>query len=226
MKRIKLPAYDLWTKDRSADRPPANLRHVCSYDLNLGIDLITEAIFFRRLRAIDELWATNSIPEHLLEAVDSDVQAFVNEDPNVRSVKRSLRARRAGNPEESCKAMLDLLFRAYIAWFFWPDRFLRPGIISEAVYNGIVQAIRAEREANSREAKRHRTGIIRAARKLGLCPQPHGTDTDSWVANCPGTGHPIFFTASANQFTCPWCRRKGGPEELRTFVIERFPSRK
>jgi len=89
--------------------------------------------------------------------------------------------------------MLDLLFRAYMAWFFWPDRFLRPGIITEAVYNSIVQLIRAEREAYSRKARRHQTGIIRAARKLGLGPQPHRANTDRWVANCPATGASPFL---------------------------------
>ena len=102
MKRVKLPAYDLWTKDRRADRLPANLHHVCSYDLNLIIDPSTESIFLRRLRTIDELWVVED-SEDLLEMIDSGIQEFVNKNSNVMSFGRYLRARRAGNPEESAK---------------------------------------------------------------------------------------------------------------------------
>jgi len=59
MRRIKLPSYDLWTK--GTDGPPASLRHVCSYDLNLVVDPITESIFLRRLRTIDELWVVTDL---------------------------------------------------------------------------------------------------------------------------------------------------------------------
>jgi hypothetical protein len=225
LKDVKLPAYDLFMKDRSADRLPANLHHICSYDLNLqGAEIILEAIFLRRLRTIDELWAVMTDSDALLEIADSDVGRLGRGNPSI-SAGRPLRTKRTGTPEETCRIMLDLLFRAYEGIGQSPGHFRRPGIISEEVYHRILEKIRAEIEANRIETERHQTEIIHVARELGLHPFPSGENIDLWVASCPGTQHPIYLTASENEFTCPWCRRKGGPAELRAFVAQRLPQR-
>jgi hypothetical protein len=220
METGKLPEYDIWQKDTSIERLPSGAIHACSYELNLGADRVLELLFLNRFQEVDELWSVTTFSERLLEEVDGDTRAFGVENPLVFTVGRPLCTASVGSPAESCKVMLDLLFQARFG-FNWPERFRRAGIIDEAEYDNIVNEIDSRVKTTSRETASNIPQLVFTARRLGLRPRPSGTHVGQWVANCPGTSHPIWISASTNEFTCPWCRRKGGPEELRTFAAQR-----
>jgi hypothetical protein len=62
---------------------------------------------------------------------------------------------------------------------------------------------------------------VLAARECQLNPRPSGTSPTAWIANCPGTNHFLMIGTQDNTFSCGWCKRRGGPEELRAFAAER-----
>jgi len=63
--------------------------------------------------------------------------------------------------------------------------------------------------------------ILEAAMACGNL-RPAGQNTTAWMANCPcGGQHWIMISTESNSFGCGYCRRKGGPEELRRFCEER-----
>ena len=93
---------------------------------------------------------------------------------------------------------------------------------TKAELKSIVRAIAEELKRNSRVAKeeqrQHEAPIIKMARELGLDPRPAGHNDSAWMASCPQSrNHWIMISPSHNEFGCGYCRRKGGPEELRAF---------
>lgn len=62
-----------------------------------------------------------------------------------------------------------------------------------------------------------------ASCRLGLDPRPAGHNHNAWMANCPRTSHWLMISAEQNEFGCGYCRRKGGPAELRAFYETRYP---
>lgn len=62
--------------------------------------------------------------------------------------------------------------------------------------------------------------LVETARMLGLGPRPQGEAAHQWTARCPRGSHPILISTSSEQFGCPWCRRKGGVDELLAFAAE------
>jgi hypothetical protein len=68
--------------------------------------------------------------------------------------------------------------------------------------------------------------IVSAASELGLWPEPDTEFDQRWWANCPVTHHRLALQPAADYFFCGYCRRSGGPAELRAFCAERrAPSR-
>jgi hypothetical protein len=88
----------------------------------------------------------------------------------------------------------------------------------EGIVKAIADELRRNSEAAEEEQRRHEAPIIKMARQLGLGPCPAGHNDSSWMASCPQSrNHWIFISPSHNEFGCGYCRRKGGPEELRAF---------
>jgi hypothetical protein len=108
METSKLPKYDIWLKDDGADCLPAGAIHVCSYDLNLGAELVLELLFLNRLQDVDELWSVTTFSEKLLEEIDDNIPAYGEKTPRVLTVGRPLQTARAGSQEELCRTMIDL----------------------------------------------------------------------------------------------------------------------
>jgi hypothetical protein len=85
----------------------------------------------------------------------------------------------------------------------------------------IVEAIAEELKRNSKAAqagqRRREASIIKMARVLGLDPRPAGHNDSEWLATCPRGSHWIMISPGHNEFGCGYCRRKGGPQELRAF---------
>jgi len=213
---------DPWLrKGRKDARLPGDARLACAYELYLVVDWFDEAAFFRRTEKTDELWigSGESSPER---SAPGDGKAcagdFVAE--KLSDIGCVYAVRRKGDERAACLRLLERLFRARVG-FAWPDRFVAPGIVDRSGFENLVGRIEKDLKINREKARSRETEIVRAARKLGLFPQPTGTGPGLWQARCPGTGHPLYINAAVNEFGCGWCRRKGGIKELRAFVNER-----
>lgn len=120
--------------------------------------------------------------------------------------------------------VIDILVRAR-----WPyqdaDECLSEGLVSAVRWQTALDAFSAERIRHADEAKRcvadAPSVVIDAARRLGLHPEPTETHPNQWQAACPGRNHPLFISASEEQWFCGWCKRKGGAEKLEEFCAER-----
>jgi len=216
---------DPWLrKGRKETRLPGDARLACGYELYLVVDWFDEAAFFRRTEKTDELWigSGDSSPER---SVAADGKAFAGdfEAEKLSNMGCVYAVRRKGDERTACLRLLERLFRARVG-FAWPDRFAAPGIVDRSGFENLVGRIEEELKANREKSRSRKTGIIMVARKLGLLPQPTGTDPGFWQTRCPGTGHPLYINAAVNEFGCGWCRRKGGIKELRAFVNERKKS--
>jgi len=99
------------------------------------------------------------------------------------------------------------------------------GLITQKEWQRELDRFEAELDTNDNDAlareQANPSQIIMTARKLHLNPTPCGDHPDHWKARCPGTNHPIFISPEREEWGCGWCRRKGGPQELREFQAER-----
>lgn len=77
----------------------------------------------------------------------------------------------------------------------------------------------AVRRAAAEAEERRPSRILATARALRLAPEAVGAH--SWIANCPGTHHTLMLGTSTETFGCGYCKVKGGPEELESFVARR-----
>jgi TPR repeat protein len=218
---------DPWLKKATKTSIPDDALFACAYDLHIVVDLVAEAVFFRRTETCDELWIAEGFDLPIVKGTtdgNTTPTDFVGKD--VFEIGRVFAVPKKGEESSSCLTLLDRLFRAYVG-FCSPQGFLAAGIISESAYNNLVKRIEQELEENSRKARETETEIIKVARNLGLSPKPTGEGPSHWFARCPGkihgkTGnHVLFINAAEDSFGCGWCCRKGGVEELRAFVRER-----
>lgn len=170
---------------------------VCAYLLWVGIDHTDEEAWFLRSSGVDTLWLWNEY-QH----------------------SRPLSAPSADAPDVAARRLFDMAIRG--SWAFQcPTHIVRSGLLSEEDLKQILASIHADLERHAEEARSRESDIVRAARELGLSPEPTGTGPVHWQARCPGTNHPLYIQAATGTFGCGWCRRKGGEAELREFVAER-----
>jgi hypothetical protein len=200
---------------------PADARLACAYEVFVQFEYFSEAAFFRRTDATDELWIGE----------DGIAPVSVGDVGGIGLSEEAFRAQfdrficafvvpRAGDERSACLGLLELLLRARFD-FCAPEEFSVPGIVDAPAYDGLVARIANEREENKRKARAGETEIIRVARELGLQPEPTGDGPSHWCATCPGRNHHLLIGAESNSFGCGYCRRKGSVEELRAFVAER-----
>ena len=198
MSTIKNLTVDPWLKQGGAAAAlPSDARFVCAYGLYLGIDTIEEDVFIRRADDQDELWTANELARG-----------------------RAVVAPREGNQADAALNLLEILFRSRIG-FGWPSDFISGGIIDKATFERIVSNIEGELNDNADKARKDEAEIVITARDLGLSPTPGGMTPNHWLARCPGTNHHLDIDAANNAFGCGWCKRKGGPDELRVFLEDR-----
>jgi hypothetical protein len=187
-----------WLNQRgTAHRFPQDARFVCEYDLYLGIDTIPEKTFIRRTDDQDELWIATEL-----------------------GLGPAVVAPREGNQADAAQNLLGILFRSRVG-FAWPSDFVSGWIVDKAAFDLIVSNINGELDDNAEKAQKNLAEIVITARHLGLSPTPGGKTPDHWLARCPETSHHLRIDAAANVFGCGWCKRKGGPGELRAFFEER-----
>ncbi|NAW35017.1 hypothetical protein [Halomonas alimentaria] len=194
---------------------PDDAELACLQEINLGgVDIIPEALFFRRHDGQDELWAAGL--RHGAPGKPRDVQL-------ASAYKQGRVAWASSQGTRSTGA--EILFRALTAarhGHVWPEDFLEGPLITEATHCQILGELQAEIDRNTREAGAQAgTEIIELARRLGLRPEPAGRSPSAWYANCPGKSHRLMISSNSNQFGCGYCRVKGGAAELEALAQER-----
>jgi hypothetical protein len=193
---------------------PDDAQFVCAYDVDVGIDCLLEAAFLVH-RETDELWIIRDPPLDLIQAHaagmgSSDIDAML-----------AVVARHQPDGLRAAEVMLDALFEAGLG-FCWPTRHLIGGIIDRETFVRIVAKLEARIDARKGAARSYGNArIVLTAKECQLDPRPSGTHPSAWMANCPETNHWLMIGADSNTWDCGWCKRRGGPDELRAFVMER-----
>lgn len=204
---------------------PDGAAFVGRYDLDIGGFSATEGLFLAGGAGSWELWSVQTGWRGNLEQILEKREA---RDPNWRTgvlaaglaVAGTLR----GDPGEAAGALLAVLLRARIH----DGRICGPfgaGLLPAETISAAVADLEAELERKWQQAVAAELArpspIIEAAKAWGLEPKPAGHDPHAWTANCPsGRNHWIMISTTANEFGCGYCRRKGGPDELRRFCAE------
>ncbi|MEQ6918011.1 hypothetical protein [Halomonas aquatica] len=211
---------DVWLKQpENRVSVPDDADLACLQEIHLGIvDVIPEALFFRRHDGLDELWAaglTHGAPGKPRE------EQLANAYQQGRVAWAGSQGTRATGAET--------LFRALTAarhGHVWPEAFREGPLITESAHRRIVGELEAEVERNRQEAEvQAQAPILVLARRLGLRPEPAGRSPSAWYADCPGKSHRLMISSSSDQFGCGYCRVKGGPGELDALATERKATR-
>lgn len=213
---------DPWLKESRGNRTlPDDARLVCAFRLDLGVDTVDLATFLRRTPDRDELWVASAGDFSWLRGTRNggEVREAIERRASP-GIGCAFAAVPAWDELSASMHLLWRLLRSYIG-LHQPEEFVAPGIISEAAYNSLVGLLDREVQQNTEKALLKETGIIVAARELGLGPGPSGEHPDLWHARCPGRNHRVYLSTAEDRFYCPWCARKGGAAELRAFVEER-----
>ena len=226
MSEHQILTVDPWLKkDAATAAIPPESTFLCAYGVHIGIDTVDEAAFLLRTIDTDELWLAIEPDRDLLSHLP-DVSALIEIDRSrCMSLGRAVVARKTSDAGSASRALLDVLFRARVG-FGWPTYLILGGAIDDVAFQSLVEAIKRELDDNARKASREEAEIVISARELGLNPEPTGTGPHHWRARCPGTNHGLKIQSATNQFGCGYCRRNGGPEELRVFAGERRTTRK
>jgi hypothetical protein len=158
---------------------------------------------------------------YLIRTNDADwLEVAVRYSEKIMSRKCVVSVPRQGSKREAAARLLDAHVRSRIYYGF-PVPPYRKGLLTSGELENIVGAVTDEFERNSRAAQKeqdqHEAPIIKMARELNLNPKPAGHNNTAWIADCPRRSHWIMISPSLNEFGCGYCRRKGGPKELKEF---------
>ncbi len=218
MARFENVKVDPWLQDQrdynEYKKIPNDAVFVCTYYVFMNPIDIVESAYFRRTKEQDELWIAQRDNELYGDLSDCSIKDQFD------SFGCAVVAPSQGDKVSSSKGLVTHLFRSRTG-FASPSGFIKSGILAESEYKGVIEGLKRELDYYSQEAHANKSEIVDVAQKLGLSPEPTGSGPHGWSAGCPGTNHPLFISTESNTYGCGWCRRKGGPEELRAFVEER-----
>jgi hypothetical protein len=221
MQEYRCLTLDPWGKAPRNRAPDSSSRFVCSYMLNLGVDTVEEAAFMDRSSSVDELWL---IPFH---AIPTDLKFSrnfsVRDLPALsrEAIYPACSVERQRDDDHAATYLLWCLFYARVG-HAWPTEMVHAGLLASEQFDVVVERLKRELDGNAAKAKElEDADIIKAAKELRLDPEPSGTNVASWKAKCPGGSHYMCINAALNQFGCGYCRRMGGPTELRQFMADR-----
>ena len=173
---------------------PADTARACVFDLWIVADTIEMTALFRRNPRQDELWLHSEGSPWLV-----------------------IRGPRAGEAATACRRLFDFMARNQRDGT--PRSLRKEGLISRLDYHAILARIRRGFEKNRAETRSRQSKIMKLAECLKLLPEPDATRIDFWHARCPGRcGHGLIIDAVNDRFYCGYCRKGGGPDELRQFV--------
>jgi hypothetical protein len=193
---------------------PDDAELACLQEINLGaVDVIPEALFFRRQDGQDELWSAGLTHDAPGKSREAQLASAYQQGRMAWAGSQGTRATGA-----------EILFRALTAarhGHVWPGAYREGPLITEAAHRRIVGDLEAQIECNRQEAEAlAEAPIIVLARRLGLRPEPAGRSPSAWYADCPGKSHRLMVSSSANEFGCGYCRVKGGTTELEALATQ------
>ena len=198
------PFVDPWSHDPNHQGAvPIDAVFVGTWDNDVGIFEITEALFLVRDDRQDLLWSLTT---------------YSNSELSCGCVAGALRE---GTQREAATRLLGALVRARVGLQFPRPPYLT-GLLESNELSDIANAVSEELKRNTLAAKaaqqRQKVEIVEVAGELGLNPRPAGHDDSAWIADCPRRTHTLMLSPSLNEFGCGYCRRKGDAAELRAFV--------
>jgi hypothetical protein len=217
------PFVDPWSNEPNHQGVvPVDALFIGAWDNEVGIFDINEALFLVRDDRQDLLWSLTTHSEKTtrenLDARESGDPAWIKSEITRGCVAG---APREGTQSKAATQLLDALVRVRVHHQFPRPPYL-PGLLTIAELADIVRAVTEDLERNALAAeiaqRGHEAPIIKLASELGLNPRPAGHNDSAWMADCPHRSHTIMLSPSLNEFGCGYCRRKGGPAELRVFV--------
>ena len=202
---------DPWKHQAENQQPiPLGGQLACAYEIDVFIDQVDEIVFFNRTDTHDELWTAiplrydNRLTEKQL------LQDSYNQG-------RVAQQERAGTKEKAAERLLKRLLRSRVG-FEWPSGFVRPGLITRAVFESVVHELESGFKRNAQITKNNEAPIVSKARSLNLQPVPSHTEVNIWRAQCPGHHVGLQLNNKTNQFYCGYCKRGGDEQELVLFV--------
>jgi hypothetical protein len=195
-----------------------------AWHLNVGIDTIHEALFIARGDHGDRLWSlttsTDKCTRESLAARERGDRAWIKGKISCGCVAG---AAHQGTPRDAASILMGRLVRSRLH-FSGSEPPYMPGLLTSQEMAGIVDAFEQELRWNTMaaEADQHsnEAAITKAAIDLKLNPRPAGQNTTAWIADCARRSHFIEISTSRNEFYCGYCKRGGGPAELRAFCEE------
>ena len=198
------PFVDPWSKEPNHQGVvPIDAVFVGTWDNDVGIFEITEALFLVRDDRQDLLWSLTTYSKSEL------------------SCGCVAGAPREGTQSEAATRLLGALVRARVGLQFPRPPYL-PGLLASNELSDIADAVSEELKRNTLAAEaaqqRQKAQIVEVAGELGLNPRPAGHNDSAWIADCPRRTHTLMLSPSLNEFGCGYCRRKGDAADLRAFV--------
>ena len=126
----------------------------------------------------------------------------------------------AGDEVAACRRLFKSMIRARGG--AKPDCLVKEGLITRGVFSTIAEKIERGFEKNWEETRSRPSRIVKLAKRLKLLPMPDSRQVGFWHAQCPSRrGHGIILDADKDMFYCGYCCKKGGPDELRQFMVSR-----
>jgi hypothetical protein len=195
-----------------------------AWHLNVGIDTIHEALFLNRDDHGDRLWSlttsTDTCTRENLRARTRGDRAWIKRKISCGCVAG---APRHGTPRDAASILMSRLVRSRLH-FAGSEPPYMPGLLTSQEMAAVVDALEQELRRNTVTAEadqyRDEAAIITAARDLQLNPRPAGHNGTAWIADCACRKHFLKISISRNEFYCGYCKRGGGPAELRAFCEE------
>ncbi len=222
---LEILSSDVWGKEtESSAALPKEAVPLCAYQLLiLAIADMDQIAYIHSTPTRDELWM---VTEETL--FDNPVDESVDETTGLKTLfrgqsRQAMRVLTMTHTDSIFRSGLFLLSEYFdaVCGFYSPVKFLAEGMLLRSDYEGINQRRKATIRRNQAAASKKKTKIIEVATELGLQPQAPLLNPEIWSARCPGTGHQLYINARKNEFGCGYCCRKGGPKDLRAFVVSR-----
>lgn len=220
---------DLWGRNR--EQLPESAIPVLVQQMFFQIEWFDQIIWFNRTEKRDELCVFTDVFTNVkarllarepLERADA-LLAFGQKVTPTISVPRS------GSFDESLLGLLSAFFSTPAGAVAGIERITATAYINKAHLKVILDCLesyrerkRIEREENVQIARDNETEIVRVARELGLSPVPSGDSPTAWSARCPGQrgNYTLQLSTRNDQFSCGYCRVKGGVDELCAFIAK------
>jgi hypothetical protein len=225
MSEYEILELDPWlNSSRDALEIPTDAVFLCAYECWVEIDSIVEAAFLRRLPDRDELWLLIAPSQALLSELSLGWAGRRADRASCMKLGCAVAGAPSSDESTAARRLLEALFRSRVGYGF-PTDFQVGGSVEASTYEQIVADLKNELDSNADAARENESGdaseIVETARELHLNPRPTGTGPHHWLACCPETSHSLYIQSQSNEFGCGYCKRKGGPDELRAFVADR-----